>query len=155
MPLLNDTMESLRKFIDNTGTLVHIALDEFQEIVILPDALKIEAALRTDIQQYQASHFFVGSRRRLLLGRFNERQRPFFQSAFDYPLKPLPKEELTDFLVKQFTDNGIPCPKDMALYMAESVDCYPYYTRKFAHHIYDLAGPEVSMAEIKNPRRES
>lgn len=153
LQLLNDTMESLRKFIDDAGTLVHIALDEFQEIVILPDALKIEAALRTHIQQYQASHFFVGSRRRLLLGMFNERQRPFFQSAFDYPLKPLPKEELTDFLAEQFTDNGIPCPKEMALYMTELVDCYPYYAQKFAHHIYDLAGSEVSMAEIKMAMR--
>lgn len=153
LPLLNDTMESLRKFIDDTGRLVHIALDEFQEIVVLPDALKIEAALRTHIQQYKASHFFVGSRRRLLLGMFNERQRPFFQSAFDYPLKPLPKEELTDFLAKQFTDNGVTCPRDVALHLAELIDCYPYYAQKFAHHVYELADSRVSMAEIKMAMR--
>jgi hypothetical protein len=153
LPLLNETMESLRKFIDNTGALVHIALDEFQEIVVLPEALKIEAALRTHIQQYKASHFFVGSRRRLLLGMFNERQRPFFQSAFDYPLQPLPKEELSEFLVKQFTDNGTTCTKEMASHLAELVDCYPYYAQKFAHHVYDLAGSEVTMAEIKMAMR--
>jgi len=153
LPLLNETMESLRQFIDNTGALVHIALDEFQEIVVLPDAVKIEAALRTHIQQYKASHFFVGSRRRLLLGMFNERQRPFFQSAFDYPLQPLPREELAEFLSRQFTASGITCSKEMAAQLADLVACYPYYAQKFAHHVYDLAGSEVSRAEIKMAMR--
>jgi hypothetical protein len=146
-------MESLRQFIDNTAALVHIALDEFQEIVILPEAVKIEAALRSHIQQYKASHFFVGSRRRLLLGMFNERQRPFFQSAFDYPLQPLPQEELAEFLAKQFTDSGITCPKEMATQLAKLVDCNPYYAQKFAHHVYDLADSEVTWAEIKMAMR--
>lgn len=151
--LLNDTLESLRKFIEGTGRLVHIALDEFQEIVVLPEALKIEAALRTHLQQYRASHFFVGSRRRLLLGIFNERQRPFFQSAFNYPLRPLPKDELAEFLASQFTANGVGCSNEMAARIAEAVDCYPYYSQKLAHHVFDAAGTEVSGEHLEMSMR--
>ena len=86
LELLEETMDSLREFVHAAKSLVHVALDEFQEIVTLKEALQIEGILRTRIQQQQASYFFVGSRRRILLGIFNDRQRPFFQSAINYPL---------------------------------------------------------------------
>ena len=79
LPLLEETMESLGEFIHTTKALVQVTLDEFQEIVVLKEALQVEAALRTQISQHRASYFFVGSRRRILLGIFNERQRPFFR----------------------------------------------------------------------------
>jgi hypothetical protein len=43
-----------------------VALDEFQEIVTLKEALQVEGIMRTQIQQQQASYFFIGSRRRIL-----------------------------------------------------------------------------------------
>jgi hypothetical membrane protein len=56
--------------------------------------------MRTRIQRQQASYFFIGSRRRILLGIFNERQRPFFQSAINYPLNLLPPDELAEFIAE-------------------------------------------------------
>ena len=77
LELLEETIVSIHQFIESAHQLVHIALDEFQEIVTLKEALQIEAVLRTHIQRQKASYFFVGSRRRVLSGIFNERQRPF------------------------------------------------------------------------------
>jgi hypothetical protein len=138
--LLEETMESLGEFIRNTEPAVHLALDEFQEIVILREALQIEATMRSHIQQHRASYFFIGSRRRLLLGIFNERQRPFFQSAINYPLKTLPPDELAEFIARQFMRNKRKCSKGLAGKLARLTENHPYYSQKLAFLVYELSG---------------
>lgn len=138
--LLEETMDSLADFISTIQGSVHVALDEFQEILILKEALQIEATMRTRVQQKQTSYFFIGSRRRILLGIFNERQRPFFQSAINYPLKTLPIEELVGFIVEQFTKNKRKCSKEMASQLVSLVGCHPYYSQKLSFFVYELSG---------------
>lgn len=137
--LLEETIDSLSRFIEESKQLIQIALDEFQEIVTLKEALTIEAALRTHIQRQKASYFFIGSRRRVLLGIFNERQRPFFQSAINYPLGPLPVMDLGNFITWQFKEHGKSCTKDMGLRLASTVDCHPYYSEKLGFFVYEMA----------------
>jgi hypothetical protein len=135
--LLEETMDSLGDFISTARTSVHVALDEFQEIVILKEALQIEGAMRSRIQQQKTSYFFIGSRRRVLLGIFNERQRPFFQSAINYPLKTLPADELIEFIAKQFTRSKKKCSKDLVRKLVSLAGCHPYYSQKLAFFIYE------------------
>jgi hypothetical protein len=139
LDLLEETVTSLHEFIENANRLVHIALDEFQEIVTLKEALRIEAVFRTQIQRQKASYFFIGSRRRVLLGIFNERQRPFFQSAINYPLGLLPSADLAKFISWQFRDNGKPCTEEMGLRLASLVGCHPYYSEKLGFFVYEMA----------------
>ena len=138
--LLEETMDSVADFINIIHCSVHIALDEFQEIVILKESLQVEAAMRTRVQQKRASYFFIGSRRRILLGIFNERQRPFFQSAINYPLKTLPVDELVEFIAEQFTKNKRKCNQDIARQLVSLVGCHPYYSQKLAFFVYELSG---------------
>jgi hypothetical protein len=138
LELLEETMDSLREFVGTTQSLVHVALDEFQEIVTLKEALQVEGIMRTRIQQQLASFFFIGSRRRILLGIFNERQRPFFQSAINYPLKLLPPEELAEFIAEQFQRNQRKCTVAMAKKVASLTGFHPYYSQKLAFFVYEL-----------------
>jgi len=140
MALLHDTMESLGTFIKETKKLVHITLDEFQEIVTLKESLHIEAAMRTSIQQQQAAFFFVGSRRRVLLGIFNERQRPFFQSAINYQLSRLPADALAEFIARQFFAGKKKCSQAAARKLLASTGCHPYYSQKLAFFVYECPG---------------
>jgi hypothetical protein len=139
LELLEETIAALDEFILKAKLLVHIALDEFQEIVTLREALGIEAVLRTHIQRQKASYFFIGSRRRVLLGIFNERQRPFFQSAINYPLELLPSAELAKFISWQFSKYGKPCTEEMGFRLASLVDCHPYYSQKLGFFVYEMA----------------
>jgi len=139
LELLEETIASFDEFIVKAKRLVHIALDEFQEIVTLKEALMIEAVLRTHIQRQKASYFFIGSRRRVLLGIFNERQRPFFQSAINYPLGLLPSADLAKFISWQFSEYGKPCTEEMGLMLASLVDCHPYYSEKLGFFVYEMA----------------
>ena len=139
LDLLEQTIDSLCQFIEDSKRLVQIALDEFQEIVTLKEAVAIEAVLRTHIQRQKASYFFIGSRRRVLLGIFNERQRPFFQSAINYPLGLLPSADLAKFISWQFKEHGKSCSQEMGLSLASSVGSHPYYSEKLGFFVYEMA----------------
>jgi hypothetical protein len=147
--LLEDVMESLGKFISESGQLVHIALDEFQEITELPDALKIEGVLRQHIQRHQAAYAFIGSRRRVLQGMFNDRQRPFFQSAINYELQPLPREEFARFIAKLFSARGKNCQAPVAEYLVDLVERFPYYSQKLAYFVFEISGKTVEEEDVK------
>jgi len=149
LPLLKETLESLGRFIKQTDHLVNIALDEFQEIVTLADSNKIEAVMRAEIQQHQASYFFVGSQRRVLKAIFDEEARPFYRSAFDYQLMPLPAAELAEFIQGQFAANGKKCGDDEAAEIVWLTDCYPSYAQKLSHFVFDGCSKTVTKADVK------
>ena len=128
---------------------VHIAIDEFQEITDLKGS-QVEGVLRTHIQEHQASYFFVGSRRRILLDIFNKKSRPFYQSAMMYPLKALPHDELTRFMSNQFKKGGKKCPKVIAEKISEKIVQYPYYAQALAYHVYEISAKVVEEQDINN-----
>lgn len=137
MNLLDKTMEDLGRFAADSRQTVHLALDEFQEITELKES-GIEGLLRSHIQEQRASYFFIGSRRRLLLGMFNLKSRPFYQSAFLVELGPLPQDALVDYLALQFQSGGKRCPAAVAAKIATLVSRYPYYAQKVAYVAFDL-----------------
>ena len=85
LQLLEETFNLFGSFVKEHPKGFNIVLDEFQEIANLPDSIKIEGILRSQIQTHvNAGYFFVGSRRRMLLDIFNELKRPFYKSAINY-----------------------------------------------------------------------
>lgn len=147
LDLLEETVDSLQEFINNSKVLVNLALDEFQEIVILKEALQIEGIMRGKIQQQRASYFFIGSRRQILLGIFNERQRAFFQSAINYPLKLLPADELAEFIAEQFKKSHRKCSLGLAQKITSLAGLHPYYSQKLAFFTYELS-PTITEESI-------
>lgn len=148
LPLLEETMESLGEFMEESKKPVNIVLDEFQEIVELKESLQVEAAMRTRIQHQKASYFFVGSRRRILLGMFNEQQRPFFQSAFNYELPALPEEELTGFVASLIVSSGKECSLEVAGKLVQAVSCHPHYTQKLAYLVFEASEKTINESAI-------
>jgi len=146
--LIDKVMTELGLFIRREAINVHIVFDEFQEITELKNS-SIEGVLRKHIQEHQASYFFVGSRRRTLLDIFNQKKRPFYQSAIIYPLKALPHDELTAFLVERFKNGGKKCSRDIAAAISEKVRHYPYYAQALAYNIHEVSGSAVKEQDIE------
>ncbi len=146
--LLDKVLEELGVFIRNESAEAHIVFDEFQEITELKKT-PVEGVLRKHIQEHQASYFFVGSRRRMLLDIFNQRNRPFYQSAIMYPLSPLPHDELTSFLVGQFKKGGKKCPESIAESISTRIFQYPYYAQALAYNVYEVSGKVVNEDDIE------
>lgn len=146
--LLEEVMESLGTFIKDSEQLVQISLDEFQEIVKLDKAAKVEAILRRHIQLHGASYFFIGSRRSILLAMFNEKQRPFFRSALNYELAPLPDRELAAFIKELFGAAGKKCSLAMARSIVERVGGFPFYAQKLSFYIFEICQTAVRTTDI-------
>lgn len=149
LDLLEETMSSIGEFIDKTDSLFNVALDEFQEIVELRDAPKIEGILRTHTQKHKASYFFIGSRRHILLGIFNDKQRPFFQSAINYKINELPHDELTAFIIEMFAGSGKKCPDSPAGLISKLVGQHPYYSQKLAFFVYEISDEEIDEDKVR------
>ncbi len=147
--LLEDLLESFGLFIEKTNKLVYVCLDEFQDLTILKDALKIEGLMRQYIQQHKAAYVFVGSRRRMLLSIFNDSQRAFYGSALNYELKPLPKKEFAAFIAEMFNRNGKPCGLEAATELVTITDCFPYYAQKLAYIIFQEISDTVELEDIE------
>ncbi len=145
MELLEDVLLGFGKFIKEHQNGFHIVIDEFQEIAELRESLQIEGMMRSHIQTHRnASYFFVGSRRRILSEIFNERKRPFYRSAINYPLAPLPVDEAAAFIVEQFRHGGKNCPQEIAKRVAERVRGYPYYIQRVPYSIFEISGKKIS-----------
>jgi hypothetical protein len=80
-----------------------------------------------------------GGRWGVLLGVFNERQRPFFRCAINYPLKSLPPEDLAHFIARQFREHNKKCSKRLAGLLASLVEYHPYYAQKLSFFVYELS----------------
>jgi hypothetical protein len=146
--LLDKVLEELGVFIRNESAEANIVFDEFQEITELKKS-PVEGVLRKHIQEHQASYFFVGSRRRILIDIFSQRNRPFYQSAIMYPLSPLPHKELASFLVARFKKGGKRCPKSIAESISIKVFRYPYYAQALAYNVYEVSGKVVNEDDIE------
>lgn len=149
MDLLDKVLEELGEFIHSQSSAgTHVAFDEFQEITELKKS-PVEGVLRKHIQEHQASYFFIGSRRRILLDIFNQRTRPFYQSAIMYPLSPLPHDELASFLVDQFKMGGKKCGRKIAKKISDKIFLYPYYAQVLAYNVYEVSGKTVNEGDIE------
>jgi hypothetical protein len=146
--LIDNVMEELGLFIRRESINAHIVFDEFQEISELKNS-PIEGIFRRHIQEQQASYFFVGSRRRILLDMFNRKNRPFYQSAIIYPLRPLPAKELVSFLVDRFKAGGKSCPIRVAEKISGKVFQYPYYAQALAYNIFEIVRDIVTEDDIQ------
>jgi len=147
--LLESVMKEINDFVTNGEVKLNIAFDEFQDIVGLSDAKAIESCMRTYIQRYNGSHFFIGSQRRMLSAMFNDEQRPFFRSARNMYLIPLPKEELVPFIQSMFSKGGKICSEKSAGIIADFAKCHPYYTQKLGHFVFEQSGLDVTEKDIQ------
>jgi hypothetical protein len=146
--LLDTVLAELGLFIQKEKSKFLFVLDEFQEITELKGP-SLEGVFRKHIQRHRASYFFVGSRRRVLLDIFNQRSRPFYQSAIMYPVPPLPHEQLVSFLVEQFAAGGKNCTRIAAEEISRRTSQYPYYAQALAYNVFESSGKAVKMEDVE------
>ena len=146
--LLDNVMQELGDFAVNGGFGVNVVFDEFQEITRLKESPEVEGRLRASIQRQKVSYFFVGSRRGILLAMFNDRKRPFFQSAIMLPLGPLKQEHLVPFLIENFKGAGKQCDRMISQMIIDAVANHPYYVQRLAFEIFELSGKRITKNDV-------
>ena len=149
---LEQIIASLDDYCSAQGLKVCLVLDEFQEICELKESKKIEALLRGGMQlAKQISFLMMGSRRTILRDMFEDRKRPFYKSAYVFPLPQIPAAEFAVFLVARYASSGKTLSDVDAQEMVEFVESYPYYVQKLAMLHFDMAEEQAdNLSYAKN-----
>lgn len=136
---LEEIIGALDRYCDTHNLKACLVMDEFQEICELKESKKVEALLRAGMQTARHVTFLVmGSRRTILRDMFEDRKRPFYKSAYIFPLPRIATDEFAPFLVARYTAAGKVLSAADAREMVEFVEGYPYYVQKLAMVHFDL-----------------
>jgi hypothetical protein len=125
---------------------VSLVFDEFQEILAIDSHLP--AVMRSIFQtQPDISHVYLGSKRTLMHRLFNDANEPFWRSARQLELGPIPAEAFAPWIGARFerTDRGI---DDEAVDGTLAITAgHPHATQELCYWLWD-ATPEGASATV-------
>lgn len=101
---------------------VCVILDEFQDILDVPDGEQILALMRARIQHLSETSFvFLGSARNTMLSIFLSPKSPFYKSATVFSVDEIPDEDFFRFAASRFASGKRKLPRDVFQRIVEFV----------------------------------
>jgi hypothetical protein len=151
---IDDTIERLLELLGELaaerGRRVAIVFDEFQEILSLDPSFP--NLLRAVFQaQPEVSHVYLGSKRHLLGRIFNDRNEPFWRSAKQMEIGPIPRDAFAAFLLRRFLDSGKGITDGALERLLDATGGHPYGTQELAYFVWELvpAHGEAAVADVE------
>ena len=133
------TLEEIFDCLEKADQHCVVAIDEFQQIVNFPDK-KVEALLRTHIQQSSNANFiFAGSERHIMDEMFLDHARPFYQSATMMALNPISEENYSAFVTNHFRANHIEVTPEAINTVYRIFQGNTYYMQKTFREAFSVA----------------
>lgn len=130
------TLEEIFYYLEHADKPCIVAIDEFQQITHYGDE-RIEATLRTHVQQCTNTHFiFSGSQRHLMGQMFTSPARPFYQSVSIYNLPLLPEDKYVEFCVRFFEEYGKHLSQDVPHALYERFGGVTYYMQRVMNELF-------------------
>jgi hypothetical protein len=132
------------------GRRVAIVFDEFQEIVALDP--RFPNLMRAVFQaQPEVSHVYLGSKRHVLERIFNDRNEPFWRSAKQMEIGPIPRDAFASFLLERFLASGKGIDDAALERLLDATAGHPYGTQELAYFVWELvpARGEANAADVE------
>ncbi len=146
---MEDLFYGFYNYLSKNNLQAVIAIDEFQKVVSLNDAEKIEALLRTLVSKRKnCSFIFTGSKRNLLLSMFDNTERPFFKLGTNYPLNPINKDAFYLWSKERFAKKDIFLDKDAFDWLYEESDGETRFIQMVSYELF-RQGKKTSVITIK------
>jgi hypothetical protein len=125
-------------YLEAKGLTCVFAIDEFQKIVSLADAEKIEETLRTIVNKrgQLGSFVFTGSKRNILLGMFNEVSRAFFKLGSEMPLSSIDVDIFYDWSNERFQRKEIFLDRTAFRYLYDEADGETRFIQQVCHDLF-------------------
>lgn len=100
------TLQQIFAYLEKSSIPCYVAFDEFQTIAEYPD-VKMEALLRTYIQQLKNVHFiFSGSKKHIMTEMFSSAKRPFYRSSQMMHIDVIDEKVYYQFATKHLSAHG-------------------------------------------------
>jgi hypothetical protein len=153
----SDIDETIERLLELLGELagerkrrVVMIFDEFQEILGLDR--QYPNLMRAVFQaQPEVSHVYLGSKRHLLQRIFNDKNEPFWRSAKQLEIGPIPLATFAAFLRSRFTGSGKRIGEEAVERLLNASWGHPYGTQELAYFVWELvpSGGEATVTEIE------
>ena len=142
-----DKMEILdipERIARDKGIRIIVCIDEFQQLVHLPQYADMEGKMRTVWQKQQCvSYCFYGSKKHMLTEIFADSQKPFYRFANIIFLKKITKENWVPFICNGFESTGKHISTEYAERICDTVDCHSWYVQQFSFFVWSSTIDQV------------
>ena len=139
------TLKSIFDLLDDAGTPLIFAIDEFQQITEYPEK-NVEALLRTYTQNLHNIRFlFSGSKRRLMTAMFNDATRPFYASVESLSLGKLNRKVYSEFILSMFRKGNRTMEMDALDFVLDWTRIHTYYTQRVCHNLFDTGEKHLTL----------
>jgi uncharacterized protein len=122
------------------GRRAALVLDEFQEIMRIDPGLL--ALMRAVFQeQPEVAHVYLGSRQHMIEQVFNDENEPFWRSAKQLELGPIPAEPFAEYIADGFNRSGRRVRAETVTRLLEISNLHPYGTQELAYALWEATAP--------------
>jgi hypothetical protein len=152
----SDIDETIERLLELFGELagerkrrVVMIFDEFQEILALDR--QYPNLMRSVFQaQPEVSHVYLGSKRHILERIFNDKNEPFWRSAKQLEIGPIPPALFASFLRDRFAGSGKQIGEEALERLLTASGGHPYGTQELAYFVWELvpSGGEATVTDV-------
>jgi len=143
------TLAALLKFLDEIGTDIYLAFDEFQVVATYEEG-NAEAILRTIIQPLKNVHcIFSGSNRHMMNEIFHSSKRPFFASTRIMSLPLISMESYNRFIAEKFAENKRKISPEAIGFILDWTRRHTYYTQSVCNTLFSNGSREIDIQSAK------
>ncbi|MBS1862584.1 MAG: ATP-binding protein [Actinobacteria bacterium] len=123
-----------------------LVMDEFQQVVEIDPGLPnlMRAVFQ---QQPEVGHVYLGSRRHVMEGIFNDRNEPFWRSAKTVELGPIDPVAFAPFLVDRFDASGKAVSAAAVAAVLGRTSGHPYATQELCYFLWERTSPGAEASE--------
>ena len=130
------TLQQIFTYLENSSTPCYVAFDEFQTIAEYAD-VKMEALLRTHIQQLHNVHFiFSGSKKHIMTEMFSSVKRPLYRITQMMHIDVIDEQAYYSFAAKHLSAHGQSLDADTFHDLYTLVDGYTWNIQSLLNRLY-------------------
>ncbi len=118
------------------GRRVALVLDEFQEVVEIDRGL-LKLMRSVFQEQPEVAHLYLGSARHMIERIFNDEHEPFWRSAKQRELGPIPREPFERYAAAGFAGGGKTLDSPACTGVLDATGGHPYATQELLYFLWE------------------
>lgn len=137
------TLQQIFAYLEKSAVPCYVAFDEFQTIAEYKD-VKMEALLRTYIQQLHNVHFiFAGSKKHIMTEMFSSAKRPFYRSTQMMHIDVIEEQTYYAFASKHLASHGQHISEETFHELYALVDGYTWNMQSLLNRLYQSGVEQI------------
>lgn len=143
------SLDALFNLLGRQKKIIHIAIDEFQQIANYNELSNLPSTIREYMQEAKNVRFlFSGSQRHLLLDLFNNPKQPLFRMVDQLVLNEIDHEKYKSFIIEQFANVNRVIKPQVVDGILEWSRRHTFYVQVICNKLYSLPKKNIDSKDL-------